>query len=201
MTNYLNEITQKAGKAIRHWWLLLLSGILTIAVGIIVFCRPLESYVTLSILFGVLMLVNGIIELVVSASSRNYFAMRGYAIVGGILDLLLGIFLCFYPQMTLILLPVFLGIWMMYHSFMMIGFGADLSSFHVDGAGWTIAGGILLLLMSILVLVMPLTVGVASVIVLTGTALILLGVMLVAVSIRFRKIHRYFKFDDAEVVK
>lgn len=155
MENFIENIIGKAGKAIRHWWLLLVSGILTIAAGIVVFCFPAESYVTLSIMFGVLMLVNGVTELAVSISSRNYFMMRGYTIIGGVLDLILGIFLCAYPQITLALLPVILGIWIMYHSIMAIGFGADLNTFKVKGSGWAIAGGILLLILSLLILIIP----------------------------------------------
>lgn len=192
MENVLNDIIRQAGNTVRHWWLLLISGILTTAVGIIVFMYPVESYVTFSLVFGIMMLVSGICGLITSVTSRNYFMMRGSAIIGGILDILLGIFLCCYPQITLVLLPVLVGIWMMYHSFMIIGLGADLDNFRIRGSGWAIAGGVLLLLMSIMMLVMPLTVGVASVIVLTGTALVIMGIMVIALSFSLRRIHRNF---------
>ncbi len=200
MENFIENIIGKAGKAIRHWWLLLVSGILTIAAGIVVFCFPAESYVTLSIMFGVLMLVNGVTELAVSISSRNYFMMRGYTIIGGVLDLILGIFLCAYPQITLALLPVILGIWIMYHSIMAIGFGADLNTFKVKGSGWAIAGGILLLVLSLLILIIP-SIGAAAIVVLTGSALVFTGALMIAVSLRLRKIHNYFQHKDAEEIK
>ena len=66
MENFIENLMGKAGKAIRHWWLLLISGILPLAAGIVVFCFPAESYITLSIMFGILMLISGIVELVVS---------------------------------------------------------------------------------------------------------------------------------------
>ena len=200
MENFIENIIGKAGKAIRHWWLLLVSGILTIAAGIVVFCFPAKSYVTLSIMFGVLMLVNGVTELAVSISSRNYFMMRGYTIIGGVLDLILGIFLCAYPQITLALLPVILGIWIMYHSIMAIGFGADLNTFKVKGSGWAIAGGILLLVLSLLILIIP-SIGAAAIVVLTGSALVFTGALMIAVSLRLRKIHNYFQHKDAEEIK
>ena len=200
MENFIENIIGKAGKAIRHWWLLLVSGILTIAAGIVVFCFPAKSYVTLSIMFGVLMLVNGVTELALSISSRNYFMMRGYTIIGGVLDLILGIFLCAYPQITLALLPVILGIWIMYHSIMAIGFGADLNTFKVKGSGWAIAGGILLLVLSLLILIIP-SIGAAAIVVLTGSALVFTGALMIAVSLRLRKIHNYFQHKDAEEIK
>ena len=103
---------------VKRWWLLLMLGLLIMAAGIVVFCFPAESYMTLSVIFGVLMLVSGISELVVSLGSRNFFMMRGYSVVGAVLDLLLGIFLCCFPGVTLVVLPVVLGIWLLYHSFM-----------------------------------------------------------------------------------
>ena len=60
MNNLFDKVAERAGKTIRHWWLYLLTGILSIAAGIIVFCNPLESYLTLSLMFGVLMLISGI---------------------------------------------------------------------------------------------------------------------------------------------
>ena len=193
METFFERITDKAGRAIRHWWLLLLAGLLLVAGGIVVFCNPVESYLTLSIMSGVLMLVTGIVELVIASTSRNYFAMRGYSIIGGICDLLLGILMCCYPGMTLVLLPVMLGAYMLYHSFMIIGFGSDLQAFRVPGAGWSIVLGILLLLLSIFVLINPFSIGIGAVIVLTGVSMLLLGAAFVAGAFRLKGIHRYFR--------
>lgn len=201
MENYLRRTAEKAGKMIRNWWLLLVTGILSIAVGIVVFARPVESYLTLSIVFGIMMLVSGITELVVSASSRNYFTTRTYNIIGGILDLLLGIFLCAYPQITLVILPIVLGVWMLYHSFMIIGLGSDMDSFRVPGSGWTIAGGVILLLLSILILVSPFSIGIATVVYLTGASFVVFGIMGIALSLKLRKIHKMFKYEDAVVIE
>lgn len=200
MENFYNRMAEKASKTVRHWWLYMLTGILSIIAGIVVFCNPIESYLTLSIMFGVLMLISGIVELVVSSTSRNYFTSRGYSIVNGILNLILGIFLCSYPRVTMLALPVILGVWMLLNSFTIIGFGSDLDSFRVRGSGWVIAGGVILLLLSLGITFFPLTLGTASVVILTGCALIVFGIMLIALSIRLRRIHEHFRFHDAEIV-
>ena len=189
METFIERITDKAGRVIRHWWLLLLAGLLLVAGGIVVFCNPVESYLTLSIMFGVLMLVSGISELVVSLGSRNFFMMRGYSVVGAVLDLLLGIFLCCYPSVTLVVLPVVLGIWLLYHSFMIIGFGGDLSTFRLGGSGWVIAGGALLMVFSLLMLIMPLTVGMAAIALVTGLAFLFAGALIVALSLQLKRMH------------
>lgn len=201
MENFLNRMADKASRTVRHWWLYLITGILSIIAGIVVFCNPIESYLTLSIMFGILMLISGIVELVVSTTSRNYFTTRSYSIVGGILDLLLGLFLCCYPSITLVVLPVILGVWMMFHSFMIIGLGSDMDSFRVRGSGWVITGGVVLLLLSLGITFFPLTLGTASVVILTGCAFIFFGALLIALSIRLRRIHEHFRFHDADVIE
>lgn len=193
METIFENIASKAGKAVRHWWLLLITGLLLVAGGLVVFFNPLQSYLTISVMSGVIMLITGAVELIVASTSRNYFAMRGYSIVGGICDLLLGILMLSYPGMTLILLPVMLGVYMLYHSFMIIGFGSDLLSLRVPGAGWSISLGVLLLLLSIFVIINPFSVGVGTIVVLVGVAMLLLGAAFIAVSFRMKSIHRYFR--------
>ena len=190
MKRHFENLTNKVSRAIKHWWLLMLAGLLCVAMGIVVFVFPLESYVTLAILFGVLMLAVGAAQLIIASSSGNYLAMRGYMIVGGVLDLILGILLCIYPYVTLMVLPIMMGIWMMYHSFMIIAFGGDMETFKLGGSGLVIAGGIVLLLLSILVLVNPLGAGVTTVVVIAGVGLLVFGGLLCALSLKMKDIDK-----------
>ena len=193
MKRHFENLTERAGRAVQHWWLMMLAGILCFALGIAVFVFPLQSYVTLSILAGILMLLVGAAQLIIASTSGNYLAMRGYMLVGGVIDLILGLLLCVYPGVTMALLPVMLGIWMMYHSFMMIAFGGDLETFRVKGSGWTILGGVLLLALSFVVLVNPFSAGIAAVIVLSGVGLIVFGILLCWAAKIFKDIEKSFE--------
>ena len=190
MKRHFENLTERAGRAVQHWWLMMLAGVLCIALGIAVFVFPLQSYVTLSILAGILMLLVGAAQLIIASTSGNYLAMRGYMLVGGLIDLILGLLLCIYPGVTMALLPIMLGIWMMYHSFMIIAFGGDMETFRVKGSGWTIIGGVLLLALSFVVLVNPFSAGVAAVVVLSGIGLIVFGFLLCWVAGVFRNIDK-----------
>ena len=198
MKRRFENLTKGVARAIKHWWLLAVAGILCIALGVVVFAFPLESYVTLAILFGVLLLIVGAAKLIAASTSANFFMMRGYVIVSGVLDLLIGIFLCVYPGVTLIALPIMMGFWMMYNSFVLIGFSGDFDTFGIPGAGWVIGGGILLLILSILVLVNPFGAGIATVVVLAGIGLIVFGILLISLSMKLKEIHRTF---DSEYVR
>lgn len=190
MKRHFENLSSRAARVIRHWWLLMLAGILAIAAGICVFAFPIESYVTLGILFGVLMLITGATQLIMASTSGNYLMMRGYVIVGGVLDVILGIFLCIYPGISLIMLPILMGLWLMYHSFMTISLGGDMATFRISGNGMVIAGGILLLLLSIFVLVDPFSVGIVTVLTVAGVGLILLGILMLSISVSLKNIGR-----------
>ena len=193
MKRRFENLVKRAGRAVKHWWLMTIAGLLMIAVGIAVFVFPLESYVALSILFGVLMLVVGAAKLIAASTSGNYFMMRGYVIVAGVLDLLLGLFLCIYPGVTLVLLPIMMGFWMMYNSFVLIGFSGDLDTFGVRGTGWILGGGILLLILSVLVLINPFGAGIATVVVLAGVGLVVFGLLLCSLSMTLKGVHENFE--------
>lgn len=190
MKRYFENLTAKASRVIKHWWLMMIAGILSVAAGICVFVFPIESYVTLSLLFGVLMLLTGIIQLMLASTSGNYLLMRGYVIVGGVLDLILGVFLCVYPGMTLIALPVLMGLWLMYHSFIIIAFGGDMETFRVSGSPVMIILGVLLLILSIFVILDPLSVGVITILTAAGIGLILLGLMFCIMSYHLKNLHK-----------
>ena len=188
MKRHFENLAARAARAIRNWWFLMLAGLLAIAAGICVFVFPVESYVTLSILFGILMLITGAVQLIIASTSGNYLMMRGYIIVGGVLDVILGIFLCVYPGISLFLLPIMMGFWLMYHSFMIIALGGDMSTFKIPGNGMMILGGVLLLLLSIFVLVDPFSVGVVTVLTVAGAGLILLGVLMCSTSVALKDV-------------
>lgn len=195
MRTHFDNLTLKASRVIRHWWLYMLCGILCMVAGIAVFIFPMESYMTMGLLFGILILFVGAAQLIVASSSGNYLAMKGYVIVGGILDLIMGIILCINPAVSLVLMPVLLGIWMLYHSFMIMAFGGDMETFRIDGSGWTIAGGALLMLLSIFVLVNPMSAGVATVVTLAGVGLIVFGLLLCLLSFKLKDLHRVLDDD------
>lgn len=192
MKRHFENLAAKASRAIRHWWLMLVAGILCIAAGICIFVFPVESYVTLSIMFGVLMLLVGAGQLVIASTSGNYLMMKGYFIVGGILDLILGIFLCVYPGVTLVVLPFMMGLWLMYHSFMLISFGGDMDTFKISGSGSMVILGILILVLSIFVLLNPFSAGVVTVLVVAGVGLILLGITFCMVASKLKELKKEF---------
>ena len=196
MEYFVERLASGASKTVKNWWMLLIAGLLLIIGGIVVFVNPVESYITLSMMFGIMMLITGLAELIIAITSHNFFAIRSYTIVGGIIDMIIGILLCCNIGVTAIILPIILGVYLLYHSFMIIGFGSDLEAFNVKGYGWPLAGGVILLILSILILINPFSFGTSAVVILTGIALIIMGGIFIVKSLRMRKLHSFFKSLD-----
>ena len=54
----------------RYWWATLILGIAVFAVGILVLSFPGESYMSMAMLFAVLMLVSGIVQTAAAFTER-----------------------------------------------------------------------------------------------------------------------------------
>lgn len=159
---------------IRNWWVDLLLGILAIAMGIIVFIHPGQSFFALSILFGVGILVSGILDLFM-ASSMHRQSGKGWVIVTGILEILFGILLISLPVMSMNILPFVLAFWLMFRGFALIGVSSDMIAWGIKGPGWVIALAIALILCAFVIFFNPI-VGVGAIVIWLGASFILLGV-------------------------
>ena len=198
MGNFLTSLADSATRTVKHWWLYLIGGLMCFWAGVAVFCNPVESYAALSLLFGVVMVVLGIAELVTALTSHNFFMTRSYNIWGGFLDLFVGLLLCANPAFTAVALPIILGIWLMYHSFMIIGFAGDLRYFGIPKSGWGTVVGIILLILSFFITFRPFSFGAKVVTILLGIAFLVVGVSLVCGSIKLKRLHNTVKevFDS-----
>ncbi|MDL2296474.1 DUF308 domain-containing protein [Bacteroidales bacterium OttesenSCG-928-B11] len=188
MNTLLDRIFEKSEKAIKNWWLMLIAGIALFVLGIVVFFNPGGSYLAFSILFGVVMLGTGIAQLVIAIADKNYFTTRGWMIVAGILDIILGVILCANIGLSAMTLPFILGFWLMYRGFLAIGLGSDMSTLRFEGSTLTIIMGVLQVVLAFLVLFQPL-VGASMIVVFLGLAFLMAGVNTCYMAWQLRSLH------------
>lgn len=191
---------EKAQQVVKHWWILTIAAVAIIATGITVLFYPLESFLILSIIMGIGILLSGISELTIAITSRNWFATRSWNIIGGIIDILLGILLCSHIGISATLLPILIGLWLMTRSFIIISLGSDLNLFLLKGSKWTILCGIVLLLLSITIIIQPFKVGIPFITALVSIGFVLAGIIMLAFSFQLRNMHTYIKRNIIEDV-
>jgi len=90
--------------SVKNWWMSLILGILYIGVALCLMFAPLSSYVALSIIFSISMLVSGILE-ILFAISNKHVSSWGWYLAGGIIDLIIGIYLVAYPMVSMEVIP------------------------------------------------------------------------------------------------
>ena len=75
-------LIERSKQAVRYWWLMLLIGIALFVLGILVFVYPAQSYVSMAVLFGWVILAARILEVVLSATSHHFVTGRGWKLAG-----------------------------------------------------------------------------------------------------------------------
>ena len=88
----MNELVGGLGYAVKNWWMSLLLGLLYIAVALCLLFAPVSSYVALSVIFSISILVSGVLEVFFAAGNKKTISSWGWYLAGGIIDLLIGIY-------------------------------------------------------------------------------------------------------------
>ena len=193
-----SDIYAKTEYLISRWWLSAVVGMAMIALGFVVLLFPADSYYTIALWLGVAILLSGIINLVQSITSRNYFVHRGWVIVASIADIIIGIVLMFNIMLSEVVLPLILGCWMLYRGSSMLVLGLDLRHYGARDAGWIILYAVAIVLLSIAIIWMPMTLGSQVVILIVGFGLILYGMSSFSLGMRLWEIHRHARTIGAD---
>jgi len=174
---------------IKHWYLLLIAGLLYIAVGIWVLLTPVTSYLALALLFSISFIVSGISEIIFSISNRKELDSWGWKLAYGLLTAIIGLILLNSPLLTIATLPLYVGFVVLFRSIMAISFSIELSSYGVKQWGWLLFIGILGLIFSYILIWNPGLAGL-TLVYWTGLALITLGIYSIYFSIQLNKLRK-----------
>lgn len=159
----------------RAWWLLLVVGVMCIAAGIIVLVQPDISLVTLAVVTGVFMVVDGVFD--VLSSLPRAAEHRGMVALLGILTVVVGLVLINHPVTGVLAVALLIGIWL-------IAFGMVrlFDAFATEGHGaWSVIAAIVEVIAGIVILAAP-EIGVATLAILVGIAFILRGMAMCAIA-------------------
>ena len=114
----------------RRWsgfFLHLLSGVLSIVIGVLFLTRPVGALAALTLLTAGFFLVGGMFKIAAAASLR--FESWAWPLFGGLIDVTLGVLILLdFPASALWVLGMFLGISMIFRGVNWIGLGLALKS-------------------------------------------------------------------------
>lgn len=174
-------------------WLLLISGILILILGITMLFTPLENLITLAIFIGISMLISGISE-IISFCNEEKGNRSGWMLASGILSTLFGIWTIFGSgtNALIVFIPFIFAVWVLSSSIMRIVGSISLKSEGSPVWGWLLAFGILGAVFGFLLLFSPVLSGV---IISISIALILIshGVDNILIFFRLNKIGNHIR--------
>jgi len=133
-------------RSFRQWWVFLIRGILFILVGIYMIASPAASFVALGFIFGLMILMAGISELV-NVSRSNSPGNRSWHLGLGIVEVILGIVLMSHVATSVAIIRIIVGLWFIFRGVTLFNFA------RATHASWIMTlGGILTLIFGLLIL-------------------------------------------------
>ncbi|AHI56793.1 HdeD family acid-resistance protein [Listeria ivanovii] len=127
-----------------YLYFVLLLGIVMIGLGIYLIFNPSTSLKALTIFIGIILVLNGINEVISYFGERKYWSISKWIMLDGILSIVVGAFAIFQSNMAERIFIIIFAIWILASAVLRI-----LTAFSVKGLpGWT-----LLLVMGILGLI------------------------------------------------
>lgn len=175
--------------SVKNWWVSLLLGILYIIVALCLMFAPLSSYVALSVIFSISMLVSGLLEIMFAASNRKTLSSWGWYLAGGIIDLILGLYLVAYPLLSMEVIPFLVAFWLMFRGFSAIGYSVDLQRYGTHAWGWYMAFGILAVICSFAIIWQP-AIGAISLVYMLAFTSLVIGFFRVMLGFELKKLHK-----------
>nr|WP_240662709.1 HdeD family acid-resistance protein [Streptomyces sp. WAC 06738] len=165
------------------WQAVLLAGVAALVLGALTLAWPGETLRVVGILFGLYLLVIGVMQLVAAFGTHASTGLRVMAFISGALCILLGL-LCFRSALqSILLLALWIGIgWLFRGITQAVAAGSDEA---MPARGWQIGLGVISALAGIVLIVSPLT-SIAILTYLAGAWLLAVGVIEIATAVRIR---------------
>jgi uncharacterized membrane protein HdeD (DUF308 family) len=94
-----------------QWWVLLLEGILSIAVGLAIFVWPGLSILSLAFLVGYWAIISGVLAIVTAIRLRKHIRGEWFYLLYGIVSVIFGGFVLFAPATGLVYIVLMISIY------------------------------------------------------------------------------------------
>ena len=171
----------------RFWWAPLVTGLLSIAVGVFCFIWPTASMATMAIFFECLLLVAGIFNVCYALGNHGPNSHWGWPLANGLIEIVLAIWMWTMPlpELTTVFMYI-VGFWVLFMCIYGLSEAAMLNSLRIGWVGWII-GFILIGLVFILVFMMGPREDAVFVVSFLGFSFIFYGLSRIMLSFRLRR--------------
>lgn len=168
----------------RNWWLILLRGVCAVIFGLLTFVWPGLTLVTLVLLYGAFSLFDGVFSIAAALKGGTPMPRWWLALVG-LLGIGVGVITLFWPQITGIVLLMFIAGWAIASGVLQIIGAVNLRK-EIEGEWLLIASGVLSVLFGVFLIMFP-GAGALSLALVIGAFAVAYGVLLIGFGLRLKK--------------
>jgi uncharacterized membrane protein HdeD (DUF308 family) len=137
------------------WWALMLRGLFSIAVGVFIFARPLDSVAAFALVIAFWAIFGGMVEIVHAFQLRQAMNHWWVMLLAGVVGVGFGVAaLVYYPTLALTFAVVWVAWWLLLTGFLGIYASLQLRRLGMDW-GWPAAFGVLSVVAGVFALLSP----------------------------------------------
>lgn len=169
----------------RLWWLVLISGLLSVLVGVLALAVPGATLLFLGLLFGVSLMITGVSSIAVGLTGNGSAGRQTLSVLLGFAAVLAGIFCFVRPGAGVIAVVLSVSFW-----FMLVGVGDLVAAFQEkQHRVWRGLLGVIGIAAGVVLVVDP-VIGLKTVALLAGIGFLLRGGAEIGFALQLRKTQR-----------
>ena len=168
----------------RYWWMTLLRGLFWILFGIVLFARPGISLLSLTLALGVILFIDGVINVVNAISGRKEHDDWWVLLLVGLAGIGIGLLTFYNPEATALAVVLYVAIWAVATGLLEIVAAVRLRK-QIEGEFWLALAGIASVAFGVLLAARP-GVGALTILWLIGVYAIAFGVILLLLAFKVR---------------
>jgi uncharacterized membrane protein HdeD (DUF308 family) len=168
----------------RYWWMTLVRGVIWILFGVFVIAQPVLSLVTLTLLFGIFALADGIGNVVSAIGGRREHENWWVLLLAGLCGVGVGVLTFSSPGVTALVLLFYVAVWAIATGLLELVAAIRLRK-EIEGEFWLGLSGLVSIAFGVFLMARP-GEGALSVLWLIGGYSVALGVILIGLAVKVR---------------
>ncbi len=183
------EAVYKLQAKINHWWLPVLLGTLLVLTAILMIIFPIATFSGLAVLFGWSLFAYGGANFIFGVRNRKVFHAWLWYLMAGLLEMVLGAYLLFQPDIAAQALVLYLGFWFTFIGISRISLSFLMKDMEIKNWWWTLIGGMLVLFLAFFTILNP-VIGMFSAVYLVSFAIFVTGILAASLGWELKKLEK-----------
>ena len=150
----LSDLDALNASLARHWWTIVLRGAIAILFGLVALAAPGAAMLSLAVLFGIYLLVDGALGLVGTARAIGAHASWGTLLAEAVLNIIMGLIALAMPAAAILAFVLLTAVWALITGGLMLTAALRLHASH--GRWWLALGGVASLVWGVMLAAAPL---------------------------------------------